>query len=114
MPSLKEAIRKPQHIEQQLFNIPSDSTLINEVEYRGIKRDSKGRVISYPSKNGLFVINGTGEYCLFLSNIPVEIITFMPDENFEAKVFTNSRNLFLEPVRFESLGIFVCCKFEFI
>lgn len=107
MKDLKKSIKKPQQIEQQLFNAFLNKPLLKKVEYKGTKRNSKGKIISYSCEIGFFSNKSQDCYCLIIGNIPVKITSFCESGVIEANVFLSPKDMFLIPVKSGELGIFI-------
>lgn len=105
--TLKRAIKKPQHIEQQMVNVFSNLPLIKTPGDKGIKRGANGNVIWYKYKDFCFTTKLQDSFCIIHNDTPVKIIEFIENDMFKAHVFINTNNMFLEPMGSKDLGIYV-------
>lgn len=114
MKSIKKAVKKPQKIEEQLYNTFIDLPLIKIPKTKGLKRNSEGKIKSFASEIGLFTRNCPDSYCLIDDEFFAQITDFNGNDSFQAKVFINSKDIFLEPIKSKELGICIANTETFI
>lgn len=87
MKTLKRAIRKPQFVEEQLFNVFENMPILKTNKSNGVKKYANGKIKSFTSELGYFSTNFSDSYCLLTGNLPEKIIRFNNNGTFEAKSF---------------------------
>lgn len=107
-------MKKPQQIEEQLYNVFFDSPIMKKAPFQGTKTNSNGLIKSFASKFGFFTTCSADSYCLINGNIPAKIIEFEENEAFKAEVFLSPKDYFLEPLPSKELGIFIVRPESFV
>lgn len=107
MTSLKRAIKKPQHIEQQMFNVFNKINLVKKTVHKGVKRNSEGNIISYASHEAYFSTKFQESFCITSRGNPVQIVEFLDDNTFEGNIIVSPKDMFSNPMKSQEIGIFL-------